>query len=273
MVTRQPLEPGLHRTDEAWPRSWNDLCGEQAAAFPRPGRRHPDRLHPRAQRRAPAAGLRALQVDAPAPPAPAADPPAAGDHRDHGAAARARARRSGRRRPDAPARGRADRRAHHRRRPGAGHRGQAAAQHPGGDLAGQRGRPLPTPSRPLAGAAGSELLRRRALRDRRRRALPLRHDQARALPVGQPRQRLATGAHPLLAAGPGLRAASRHADVLPRRPAVRVRPDLQQRARPGGPRPARRALLAAGTEPDFAPAYSFDIYLRGPGATPFEAGP
>ena len=61
---------------------------------------------------------------------------------------------------------------------------------------------------------------------------PLRHDQARALPVGQPLQRLATRPHPLLAAGAGVRAATGDPDVLPGRPALPLRPDLQLDPRP-----------------------------------------
>ena len=63
-------------------------------------------------------------------------------------------------------------------------------------------------------------------------------DQARRLPVGQPPQRVAAGAHPLLALRAGVRAAPRDADVLPRRPAVLPGPDLQLGARPGGARAA-----------------------------------
>ena len=51
----------------------------------------------------------------------------------------------------------------------------------------------------LAVAARPELHRRRPLADRRRGLLPLRHDQAGRLPVGQPPERLAPRAHPLLA--------------------------------------------------------------------------
>ena len=66
--------------------------------------------------------------------------------------------------------------------------------------------------------------------------LPVRHDQAGRLPVAQPPQRLAPGAHPLLAVRAGVRHAAGHPDVLPRRSAVLPGPDLQL-----GPRPRRRA--------------------------------
>ena len=65
-------------------------------------------------------------------------------------------------------------------------------------VAGERRRPLPPRGRPASGAARPELLRRRPLPHRRRRQLPLRHGQARRVPVGQPRERVAAGAHPLL---------------------------------------------------------------------------
>ena len=54
-------------------------------------------------------------------------------------------------------------------------------------------------ARPAPGAARPELHRRRPLPHRRRGPLPVRHDQAGRLPVAQPPQRLAPGAHPLLA--------------------------------------------------------------------------
>ena len=104
--------------------------------------------------------------------------------------------------------------------------------------------------RPASGAARPELLRRRPLPHRRRRPLPLRHDQARLVPVGEPRERVAAGAHPLLALRPRVHAAARDADVLPRRPAVRVRPDLQLGARPEVARAARsRASTSTTTQP------------------------
>ena len=72
--------------------------------------------------------------------------------------------------------------------------------------------------------------------------LPVHHHQARRVSVGQPRQRLATGAHPLLGVRLGLHPAARHADVLPRRPAVLPGPDLQLDRRPGRAPTARRRL-------------------------------
>ena len=54
-----------------------------------------------------------------------------------------------------------------------------------------------------------------------------------AYPWKQPPQRLAAGAHPLLAVRPGVRPATGDADVLPRRPAVLPGPDLQLGPRGG----------------------------------------
>ena len=102
---------------------------------------------------------------------------------------------------------------------------------------GRRMQPAATPpGRPASGAARPQLLGRRPLSHRRRRQLPLRHGEARRLPVGQPRERLASRPHPLLGLRPRLHAAARHADVLPGRPALPVRPDLQLGARPEGAR-------------------------------------
>ena len=74
--------------------------------------------------------------------------------------------------------------------------------------------------------------------DRRRRPLPLHHDQARRLPVAQPPQRLASRPHPLLRLRPGLHRAPRHPDVLPGRSPDPRRPDLARRARRRPPAPA-----------------------------------
>ena len=77
--------------------------------------------------------------------------------------------------------------------------------------------------------------------DRRRGPLPIHDDQAGRLPVAQPPQRLAAGAHPFLAVRDVVSRAAGHADVLPERPAVPVRPDL-----PVGP--GRAGARAAGLD-------------------------
>ena len=150
--------------------------------------------------------------------------------------------------------------------------GRPVPQHAGRDLAGQRRRAAtattvdqhPAPLDPNFTGAGR-------CAHRRRRPLPLRHDQAGRLSVGQPRQRLAAGAHPLLAVRPRVRAAARDADVLPRRPALRLRPDLQLGPRPDGARADDlRASTSTTTEPEWALGYRFDIVLRGRDATPME---
>ena len=137
------------------------------------------------------------------------------------------------------ARGRAARRADHRHRPRPRRRRPAGAERAARDLAGQRRRPLPPRGRPASGAARPELHRRRPDAHRRRGPLPLRHGEARRLSVEEPPERVAAGAHPLLRLRPRLHAAARHADVLPRRSALPVRPDLQLRPRPEGARAAR----------------------------------
>src|SRR5947209_20588113 len=68
--------------------------------------------------------------------------------------------------------------------------------------------------------------------------------------MGQPPQRVAAGAHPLLVTGPGIRPAAGDADVLPRRPVLRVRPDLQLGARLEGPPEDDRRLLDARHRPE-----------------------
>jgi len=96
---------------------------------------------------------------------------------------------------------------------------------------------------PLAGALGSELQRRGAVRHRRGGPLPVHDDQAGPVPVGEPLQRVAARAHPFLADGARVRAAPGHADVLPRRPVLPVRPDLQFRPRPQRARADGLAVL------------------------------
>ena len=98
-------------------------------------------------------------------------------------------------------------------------------------------------SRPARRAARSEFLRRRPLRHRRGRPLPLQDDQARRLSVAEPFQRLAAEPHPLLALRPDDRDAARHADVFSGRSAAGARPDLPVRAG-GRARAARLGILA-----------------------------
>src|SRR5919106_1030525 len=61
---------------------------------------------------------------------------------------------------------------------------------------------------------------------------------------GKPPERVASAAHPLLAVRPRVPGAARDADVLPRRPAVPVRSDLQL-----DPRRARPATARLGVRP------------------------
>ena len=71
--------------------------------------------------------------------------------------------------------------------------------------------------------------------------------------------------------GSRVHAAARHADVLPRGPAVRLRPDLPLRPRPEGARAAGLAVRPRHDEPEWALAYRWDIVLgRGAGTTTFE---
>ena len=73
---------------------------------------------------------------------------------------------------------------------------------------------------------------------RRRRAVPVHHGEARRVSVGEPSERVAAEPHPLLALRARVHRAARDADVLPGRPAVRARPDLQLDPRRGGARAA-----------------------------------
>src|SRR5262249_33607069 len=173
-----------------------------------------------------------------------------------------------------------DRRAHRGVGTRVRHRGQAAARDPGRDLAGQLGRALQAPLGPLAGAPRSQLQRSRALRHRRRGPLPVHDDQAGALPVGQPLQRLAAGAHPLLAARARLHPAPGDPDVLPGRPVLPVRPDLQLGPRSEGARahglelldPRHRAELGPRLRVRYLPPGAGVDAVRG-GALIFETTP
>ena len=145
----------------------------------------------------------------------------------------------------AAARRRAARRADHRHRPRARRRRPAGPRRAGRDLAGERRRPLrprrstsiPAPLDPNFTGAGRCLTDD----DGRYRFVTIKPG---AYPWRNHHERVAAGAHPLLALRPRLHAAARDADVLPGRPAVRVRPDLPLGARPEG---ARAARLRAST--------------------------
>ena len=145
-----------------------------------------------------AAGLPALPQQRAAAPGPAPGRARPGGGRAGHAGVRAPGRRPDRRRPDRPAPGEP-----------IGERmvvtgritdgaGRPVRRPAGRGLAGQRGRAVRAQPRPAPGPAGPQLHRHRALPHRRRRLVPVRHDQAGAVPVAQPPQRLAAGAHPLL---------------------------------------------------------------------------
>ena len=150
-------------------------------------------------------------------------------------------------------------------------RREASPRAAGRDLAGERGRSLPARGRHARRTARSELHRLRTLPHRRRRLVSLRHGAPGRLSVGKSPERVAAEAHPLLALRSRISGAARHADVLPRRPALPVRPDLQldpRRARPSSG--WSRSSSSELTEPDWALGFRFDIVLGGREATPLE---
>src|SRR5205823_6937157 len=73
-------------------------------------------------------------------------------------------------------------------------------------------------------------------------------DQAGRLPVAQPPERLAAGAHSPLAVRPRVHRAARDPDVLSRRSALRRRPDLPVDPRPEGARAARQLVRLGDDE-------------------------
>ena len=168
-----------------------------------------------------------------------------------------------RRRPDAAARRRAARRADHRHRPRARRGRPADPRRARRDLAGERRRPLP--------ATRSTSIRRRSTR-----TSPA---PAAASPTTTGRYRFVTvkpGAYPwgnhenawrpahihFSIFGRALHAAARDADVLPRRPALRVRPDLQLGARPEARAScSSRGSTSTTTQPEWALGYQWDIVL------------
>ena len=132
--------------------------------------------------------------------------------------------------------------------------------------------PLRARRRPAPRAARPELHRRGPVRDRRRGPLPLRDHQARRLPVAQPPQRLAAGAHPLLAVRPGVHAAAGDPDVLPRATRCSRRTRSSTRCPTSAPASGwcRAFDLGRHRARVGARAIALDIVLRGREATPFE---
>ena len=89
--------------------------------------------------------------------------------------------------------------------------------------------------------------------DRRGGALPVRDHQARRVSMAQPPQRLASGAHPLLAVRNVVPVAARHADVLPERSAVPVTTRSCNRFPTSGRGSAScRSSISSLTEPEWA---------------------
>ena len=146
----------------------------------------------------------------------------------------------------------------------------ARSRHARGGLAGERRRPYAhggdTPR-----AARPQLLRRGPLPHRRRGAIPVRHDQARRVSVEEPRERVAAGAHPLLAVRPRVHPAARSPRCTS--PTTRCSPRTRSSTR-SPTRRARERLISRSTSPrpmpEWALAFRWDIVLRGGGATPLE---
>lgn len=169
--------------------------------------------------------------------------------------------------------GRAARRADQGHRPGAGPGRPPGARPAGRDLAGQRLGSLRPPARRPSCPARSQLHRRGPLPDRRPGRVRVRHRQAGRLPLAQPRQRLASCPHPLLAVRQRLHPAADHPDVLPGGSALRLRPHPPVRHR------RLRALLRLVatydhdlSTPEWSLGYRWDIVLDGPAATWIEEG-
>ena len=214
-----------------------------------------------------------LPLDALARPRAPARPAARGVPRPRRARLRRPCARAPRLGPDAAARGRAARRADHRARPHDRRGRPADPRRARRGVAGECRRPVQACSRRPPCAARPELLRRRPLPHRRRGPLPLRDRQARRLPVGEPRERLAAGTHPLLALRPAFHRAARDADVLPGRPALSPTTRSSTRCATR----SSRALLVSRfdieeTQPEWALAYEWDIVLGrgGRDTTPIE---
>ena len=102
--------------------------------------------------------------------------------------------------------------------------------------------PLHPPARPASRPARPELHRRRPRGHERRRRVPVHDDQAGRRTRGRTTSTRGGPRTSTSRCSARLHAARRDADVLPGRPAVPARPDLQHDPPPGRPRPAHRRL-------------------------------
>ena len=141
-------------------------------------------------------------------------------------------------------------------------------------LAGERGRPLPARSRPATRRRSTRTSRAPAAASPTTRAATGSSRSSRARTRGGTTRTPGGPAHIHFSIfGRAFTAAARHADVLPGRPALRLRPDLPLGARPAGARAASsRASTSSTTEPEWALGYRWDIVL-GAAAADADGGP
>ena len=200
---------------------------------------------------------------------------AATAHRADRAGVRRRARPARRRRPDPLGRRRGGRAAHRRARPRARLGRAAGAEHADRVVAGERraagtatrttsGRPRSTRTSPVSGRCATDGEGRYRFTTIRPGAYPWRNHRNAWRP-----------AHIHFSLfGTGLRPAARDADVLPGRPAVRARPDLQLGAgRAGAGADGRRPTTTTRRRRSGRSGSDWDIVLRGREQTPFESEP
>ena len=103
--------------------------------------------------------------------------------------------------------------------------------------------------------------------------LPVHDHPARRVPLAQPLQRLAAGAHPFLAVRPRDRHAPHHADVLSGRSPARLRPDVHLRVRREGAQPADLDLRLGDDDARVRARLPLRHRPARPRATPMEKRP
>ena len=149
--------------------------------------------------------------------------------------------------------------------------GRPVAQPADRDVAGQRRRPLHPPARPASRAARPELHRRRPHGHQRRRRVQVHDDQAGAVPVEEPRQRVAPRAHPLLASSARASRSASSRRCTSR--ATRCSRSTRSTTRIHRQKDRDRLIGAYNhdlTVPEFSMGYEWDIVVDGPDATWFE---